>query len=63
MGGSTAWAGSGFFYVMFAGALVGTTTPSGSVGFTSGNFVFDTPNYAGMNYATFHKFTYEAAYT
>lgn len=63
MGGSTAWAGSGFFYVMFAGALVGTTTPGDAIGFTSANFVYASTIYGGMNYATFHKFTYTAAYT
>jgi len=48
---------------MFAGALVGTVTPAADTGFRSAHVVFDTPAYAGMNYATFHKFTYVDAYT
>lgn len=48
---------------MFAGALVGTTTPGDAIGFTSANFVYASTIYGGMNYATFHKFTYTAAYT
>lgn len=51
---------------MFAGALVGTTTPSTTVGYVSANLAYtaaSTNEYVGMNYATFHKFTYTAAYT
>ena len=52
---------------MFAGALVGTgsTPPSATVGFTSAHVAYDSVanDYGGMDYATFHKFTYVDAYT
>jgi len=49
---------------MFAGALVGTgANPTANVGFKSANVAFASPAYTGMNYATFHKFTYVDAYT
>jgi len=50
---------------MFAGALVGTgaNAPDGTHGFISGNVAFATPAYTGMDFATFHKFTYVDAYT
>jgi len=57
---------TGPFYVMFSGALHGTvdttgTGASGDKGYISANFVFTT-EYANMNFATFYKFEYTAAY-
>lgn len=48
---------------MFAGALVGTTTPDATNGFVSAHVAFASAAYGGMDYATFHKFTYVDAYT
>jgi hypothetical protein len=64
--------GSGDFYVMFAGSLINTealnvangaaVTPSASTGYISPHFTADTNMYTKANYATYHKFTYTAAY-
>jgi len=48
---------------MFAGALVGTTTPAADKGYMSANFIYATKKYAGADHATYHKFKYAAAYT
>lgn len=43
---------------MFAGALVGVTTPGDAKGYSSADFVVDTGAYPLANYATYHKFRY-----
>jgi hypothetical protein len=49
---------------MFSGALHGTVNTDANKGFISANFVFDSANkaYEKMNFATFYKFEYTAAY-
>jgi len=68
---TNAW-GSGDFYVMFAGALLNTiainpanlaaVTVDKSTGFVSPNFAITNDAYESANFATYHKFTYTAAY-
>jgi hypothetical protein len=41
---------------MFAGALVATTSVAADVGYVSGNTVYASSKYGGLDYATFHKF-------
>jgi len=62
-------AGVGNFYVMFGGSLVNTLGTLGvgtvSTGFKSSGFYLAAgpgTDYDGANYATYHRFTYEAAY-
>lgn len=57
VGGAVAW-GTGSFYVMFAGALVGVTTPGDAKGYASADLVFASAAYGNANYATYHKFRY-----
>jgi len=61
---ATAIAGTGDFYVMFAGALVNTiTSPDSSTGFVSAGFwLASGDDYINADYATYHRFTYTAAY-
>jgi len=64
--------GSGEFYVMFAGALLNTAAidvsdlsavvPSKATGFTSPSFAITGGAYDKADFATYHKFTYTAAY-
>jgi hypothetical protein len=62
-GGATAIGGTGDFYVMFAGALVNTvTSPAEATGFVSTGFWTADDDYDAADYATYHKFTYTAAY-
>jgi len=63
-GTATAIDTTGDFYVMFSGALVSVNAvPDITTGFVSAHFTADSHNYLGANYATYHRFTYEAAYT
>lgn len=66
-GGATAIGGTGDFYVMFAGALVNTigspTAGAGGTGYNSAGFWMAAgDDYVNADYATYHKFTYTAAY-
>jgi len=48
---------------MFAGALFNTeTTPLIGTGYKAGNFLATTNAYVDADYATYHKFSYTAAY-
>jgi hypothetical protein len=48
---------------MFAGALLNTvTSPSSSTGYKSPSFVHASNVYTLADYATYHTFTYTAAY-
>jgi hypothetical protein len=63
LGGTTAFTGTGEFYVMFAGALMNTApTPSSTTGYVSPSFAATTHVYTLADYATYHTFTYTAAY-
>jgi hypothetical protein len=63
LGGSTAFTGTGEFYVMFAGALMNTAaTPSSSTGYVSPSFAVSSAAYTLADWATYHTFTYTAAY-
>jgi uncharacterized membrane protein len=63
LGGNTAFTGTGEFYVMFAGALMNTAaTPSATTGYKSTSFLIAGNAYTLADYATYHTFTYTAAY-
>lgn len=61
-GTSNAHGGTGDFYVMFAGALTNFATGLVGTGFTAGSFVATGDAYTFADRATYHKFTYLAAY-
>lgn len=54
--------GATHVYVMFAGALMNTVGTPATNGYMSPSFVHDTNVYTKANLATYHKFTYTAAY-
>jgi len=62
LGAATDIVGADHVYVMFAGALMNTVLVPATNGYMSPSFVHDTNVYTKADFATYHKFTYTAAY-